>query len=291
MSDILIPKGRYLRKPQWLKVGIPGGQNFNRIKDVLENKCLHSVCFEARCPNINECFQAGTATFLIMGNVCTRNCLYCNIGHGIPEAADENEAMRLVEAARFLDIRYIVITSVTRDDLFDGGASQFVVCIERIRQELPQSRVEVLIPDLMGNEIALDRIIKAKPDVINHNIEVVRSFFNILRPGGDYKRSLTLLNYIHEVSKIITKSGFMVGFGEDMTDIEDLLVDLAGVHCQYVTVGQYQQPTERHWPVKKYYSPNEFREIKEMALDLGFAHISAGPLVRSSYHASRISGS
>lgn len=284
----MISNKTYLRKPQWLKVSIPGGQEFNRVKEVLENKCLHSVCREARCPNITECFQSGTATFLIMGNICTRNCLYCNISHGIPEAVDESEVLRLVEAVKCLDIRYIVITSVTRDDLFDGGASQYTECIERIRGELPGSKVEVLIPDLMGNKIALNRIIKAKPDVINHNIEATRSLFKVLRPAGDYKRSLMLLNHIYDVSEIVTKSGFMVGFGESMKDIEDLLADLAKIHCRYVTVGQYQQPTEHHWPIKKYYSPDEFGEIKKMALDMGFSYVEAGPLVRSSYHASKI---
>ncbi|MEE9912789.1 MAG: lipoyl synthase [Deltaproteobacteria bacterium] len=287
MCEVRIQKKLYLRKPEWLKVRIPGGQSFNRIRGVLQSERLHSICWEARCPNIMECFQSGTATFLIMGNICTRNCLYCNVGYGRPEKIDENETSRLVEVARRLEIRYLVITSVTRDDLIDGGADQFVACIEKVRKIMPQSRVEVLIPDFRGNLPALDKIIEARPDVINHNIEVVRSLFRTLRPDGHFERSLKLLQHVHNVSDIVTKSGFMIGFGETLTQIDELLRELAEVHCQSVTIGQYQQPTARHWPVKKYYRPDEFDEIKEMAQKVGFADVEAGPLVRSSYHADR----
>ncbi len=287
MCEVRIQKKPYLRKPEWLKVRIPGGQSFNRIRGVLQSERLHSICWEARCPNIMECFQSGTATFLIMGNICTRNCLYCNVGYGRPEKIDENETSRLVEVARRLEIRYLVITSVTRDDLADGGAGQFVACIEKVRKLMPQSRVEVLIPDFRGNLPDLDRIIEARPDIINHNIEVVRSLFTTLRPDGHFERSLKLLQHVHKVSDIVTKSGFMIGFGETLTQIDELLRELAEVHCQRVTIGQYQQPTARHWPVKKYYCPDEFAEIKEMAQKIGFTDVEAGPLVRSSYHADR----
>jgi len=287
MCEVEIQNNSYLRKPEWLKVRIPGGESFNRIRGVLQSERLHSICWEARCPNIMECFQSGTATFLIMGNICTRNCLYCNVGYGRPEKIDENEASRLVGVARRLELRYLVITSVTRDDLADGGAGQFVECIEKVRKTMSQSRVEVLIPDFRGNLPALDKIIEARPDVINHNIEVVRSLFRTLRPDGHFERSLKLLQHVHKVSDIVTKSGFMIGFGETLTQIDELLRELAEVHCQRVTIGQYQQPTARHWPVKKYYRPDEFAEIKEMAQKVGFADVEAGPLVRSSYHADR----
>ncbi len=277
-----------LRKPEWLKVHLPGGERFNRIAGILQSERLHSICWEARCPNIMECFQSGTATFLIMGNICTRNCLYCNVGCGRPEKIDETEASRLAEAARQMDLRYIVITSVTRDDLADGGAGQFVACLEEVRKEMPQSRVEVLVPDFRENLPALDRIIEAGPDVINHNIETVPSLFGTLRPDGDFERSLKLLQHVHKASDIVTKSGFMIGFGETLPQIDDLLRALADVNCQCVTISQYQQPTARHWPVKKYYPPDQFAEIRQRALKIGFAHVEAGPLVRSSYHADRM---
>ncbi|MDD5167301.1 MAG: lipoyl synthase [Syntrophales bacterium] len=276
----------YLRKPPWLKVRLPGGGDFNRVRDVLSGRGLHSVCQEARCPNMTECFRCGTATFLILGNICTRNCLYCHVAHGAPLAVDGDEPERLVEAVRQLGLRYIVITSVTRDDLPDGGAAHFATCIGAIRRELPASRVEVLIPDLMGSDDALRVIIAAGPDVINHNMEVVPALFKALRPQGDYERSLELLRRIHGAG-MIAKSGFMIGFGEQMADIEGLLTDLSRVHCGRITVGQYQQPTAHHWPVKKYYHPDEFAAIGDMARALGFDHVESDPLVRSSYHAER----
>ncbi len=284
----MIQRDAYLRKPAWLKVRIPGGQRYNRITDILQQNRLHSICQEGHCPNRMECFHLGTATFLIMGNICTRNCLYCNVGYGKPATIDRDESSRLVEAVGHLGLRYVVVTSVTRDDLPDGGAGQFVACIEKIKQEIPQCQVEVLIPDLGGNLSALGKIIEARPNVINHNIEVVRSLFHVIRPGGNYERSLKLLQYIHESSDIITKSGFMVGLGESITDIKELLNDLAEAHCQRVTIGQYQQPTVRHWPVKKYYAPDEFAEIEDLARALGFAAVEAGPLVRSSYQADKM---
>jgi lipoic acid synthetase len=275
----------YPRKPEWLKVRLPGGPAFNHVRDALEGKGLHSVCREARCPNMTECFGAGTATFLILGNTCTRDCRYCHVAHGIPDPIDDNEPARLAEAVENLNLNYVVITSVTRDDLADGGAAHFVACIEMIRAKRSRRRIEVLIPDFQGNVAALNEIIRARPDVINHNMEVVPSLYPRLRPQGDYERSLSLLQRLHEAGGIVTKSGFMIGFGEDPGDIERLLADLAAVHCRQVTIGQYQQPTARHWPVAKYYHPDEFAAVRCKALSMGFDHVASGPLVRSSYHA------
>jgi len=273
------------RKPVWLKVRLPGGPSYNRVRGTLAGQGLHSVCQEARCPNMTECFQSGTATFLILGNICTRACLYCHIAHGDPREPDAAEPERLLAAVSRLNLRYIVITSVTRDDLPDGGAGQFAACLRMIRRHRPDSRVEVLIPDFRGRSCALDLIIREKPDVLNHNLEVAPSLFGTLRPQGDYRRSLDLLHHVHQRGPLVTKSGFMVGFGEDMAGIEKLLADLAAVHCRRITIGQYQQPTAAHWPVRKYYHPEEFAVIGEMARALGFEHVESGPLVRSSYRA------
>ena len=285
MTAVAMTRTACLRKPEWLKVRLPSGPAYRHVRDTLAGKGLHSVCREARCPNMAECFQSGTATFLILGNICTRACLYCHVTHGRPQIPDETEPVRLAEAARQLQLRYIVITSVTRDDLPDGGASFFVSCLEMVRQALPKSRVELLIPDFSGNPEALALIIRAKPDVLNHNIEVVPSLFETLRPQGNYGRSLALLQRVRQAGPVITKSGFMIGFGETMYDIEDVLNDLAKIQCQRITIGQYQQPTVNHWPVKKYYHPDEFAAIGKMARSMGFKQVEAGPLVRSSYHA------
>jgi len=279
------------RKPEWLKVKLPATHEFKHVKGILSQFNLHSICQEAHCPNVTECFHSGTATFLILGNICTRNCLYCNVQYGTPEGLDEMEPERLTQAVKELKLQYIVITSVTRDDLSDGGAGLFARCVEMLYQEVPRCRVEVLIPDLQGNWDALECIIKSKPHVINHNVEVVPAFFSHIRPQGNYHLSLELLHRIRQLSEkeIIVKSGFMVGFGESWSDIMVLLHDLARVHCESVTIGQYQQPTRNHWPVMKYYHPDEFEVMKGMAHELGVKHVEAGPLVRSSYHAARIS--
>jgi len=279
------------RKPEWLKVRLPASHEFRHVKGILSQFNLHSICQEAHCPNVTECFHSGTATFLILGNICTRNCLYCNVRQGTPDGLDEMEPERLTEAVKKLGLRYIVITSVTRDDLSDGGAGMFARCVERLYQEVPGCRVEVLIPDLSGNWDALEYIVKSKPHVINHNMEVVPAFFSRIRPQGNYHLSLELLHRISQLSEkeIIVKSGFMVGFGESGSDIMVLLHDLARVHCEMVTIGQYQQPTRDHWPVMKYYHPDEFEAMRGMAYELGIKHVESGPLVRSSYHAAGIS--
>lgn len=233
-----------------------------------------------------ECFASGTATFLIMGNICTRDCLYCNVEHGKPAAIDENEINHLMDAVKKMELEYVVITSVTRDDLPDGGAQVFSQCVSKLREALPACKIEVLIPDFQGNPAALEKVIAAKPDVINHNMEVVKPMFARLRPQGNYDVSLELLKKIGS-SPVISKSGFMVGFGESREDILQLIDDMASVSCARLTIGQYQQPTLKHWPVTKYYHPNEFAEFKEVAYQKGFQYVETGPLVRSSYHAAR----
>ncbi len=279
------------RKPDWLKVRLPSTPEFNRVKAVLEGLRLHSVCQEARCPNIAECFHSGTATFLILGDTCTRNCRYCNVRHGIPAALDEEEPERIIAAVKTLGLSYVVITSVTRDDLADGGSRIFTRTIEGLRREIPRCTIEVLIPDFQGNWNALETLMDARPDVINHNIEVAKPLFPELRPQGNYGVSLELLSRVaDQQSDIKTKSGFMIGLGEGRHDILDLLKDLASVRCERLTIGQYQQPKRDLWPVKKYYHPDEFETLKRIALQMGFRHVESGPLVRSSYHADRATG-
>jgi lipoic acid synthetase len=277
-------KPQILRKPSWLKVRPPYSNECHNIKSTLAGLQLHTICQEAACPNMAECFAGGTATFLIIGNICTRDCLYCNIEHGKPAAIDENEINHLMDAVRKMKLEYVVITSVTRDDLPDGGAQVFSAYVNRLREEFPACKIEVLIPDFQGNTAALEKVLQSRPDVINHNMEVVKSMFARLRSQGNYDVSLNLLKNIGS-SPVISKSGFMVGFGESREDILQLIDDLASVSCSRLTIGQYQQPTLKHWPVAKYYHPDEFSEFKEIAYQKGFQHVEAGPLVRSSYHA------
>jgi lipoyl synthase len=275
-----------LRKPSWLKVRPPYSNECRSIKSTLNGLHLHTVCQEAACPNMAECFKSGTATFLILGNICTRNCLYCNVEYGKPAAIDENELHHLIGAVQKMQLEYVVITSVTRDDLPDGGASVFADCVTKLRKESPACKIEVLIPDFQGNPEALQKVISAKPDVINHNMEVVKPMFAKLRPQGNYDVSLKVLKAISS-SNVVSKSGFMIGFGESHEDILRLIDDLASVSCARLTIGQYQQPTLKHWPVAKYYHPDEFAEFREIAFEKGFQYVESGPLVRSSYHAAK----
>jgi lipoic acid synthetase len=277
-------RAQLLRKPPWLKVRPPYAVECRKIKSTLTGLQLHTVCQEAACPNIAECFASGTATFLIMGNICTRDCRYCNVEHGKPAAVDENEISHLMVAVRKMKLEYVVITSVTRDDLPDGGAQIFAECVSELRKNVTQCKIEVLIPDFQGNKVALEKVVSSKPDVINHNIEVVKPMFARLRPQGNYDVSLELLRQI-AASSVISKSGLMIGFGESREDILRLIDDLATVSCARLTIGQYQQPTLKHWPVAKYYHPDEFAEFKEIAYQKGFKYVESGPLVRSSYHA------
>jgi lipoic acid synthetase len=278
-------RSQLLRKPTWLKVRPFFTDECRTTKSTLAELQLHTVCQEAVCPNMTECFHSGTATFLILGNICTRYCLYCNMPHGNPQPIDESEIDHLITAVQKMSLKYIVITSVTRDDLPDGGASVFAACIDKLQKSVPNCKIEVLIPDFREPS-ALEKVITAKPEVINHNMEVIEPLFARLRPQGNYRLSLTLISRI-VATPIISKSGFMVGFGEKREDIMRLLDDLASVSCARLTIGQYQQPTLKHWPVAKYYHPDEFAELKEIAYQKGFQYVEAGPLVRSSYHAAQ----
>jgi lipoic acid synthetase len=247
---------------------------------------LHTVCEEARCPNIGECWHHGTATFMILGDVCTRTCGYCAVGHGRPAAVDAAEPARVADAVRRLALRYVVITSVDRDDLMDGGASEFAATVRSVRESAPECRIEVLIPDFQGSDAALQTVVDAGPDVINHNTETVPRLYRKARAGGRYARTLELLDRARRYAPSIpTKSGLMVGLGEEWAELVETLADLRAVGCSILTVGQYLQPTPAHLPIVRYYHPDEFAEIARLARDLGFGHVESGPLVRSSYHA------
>jgi lipoyl synthase len=273
-------------KPDWLKVRAPGSESYLRLRGLMRTLGLHTVCEEAHCPNIGECWHHGTATFMIMGDVCTRACGYCNVRHGAPAALDLAEPAKLAEAVATMALDYVVVTSVDRDDLSDFGASVFADTIRSIRARRPECRIEVLIPDFQGNENALHMVLDAKPDVLNHNTETVPRLYRAARPGGRYARALELLDrsrrYLPEVP---TKTGVMVGLGETKEELAQVFADLRAVDCQILTIGQYLRPSLAHLPMDRYYTPDEFRELKRVALDLGFGHVESGPLVRSSYHA------
>lgn len=273
------------RLPEYLKRPIIDTETTRTVRRVLKTNCLNTVCENARCPNKNECYTKNTATFLIMGNVCTRNCRYCNIGCEKPLPLDEDEPKRVAKAVFDLKLKYSVITSVTRDDLPDGGAEHFCNCNYEIRKLSPDVKIEILTPDFKGDTAALDRIIEAKPDVFNHNIETVEPLFKTARPQGDYRCSLEVLKYIKTNSDIITKSGLMVGLGESFEQIERTLKDLKSAGCDILTIGQYIQPSKAHLEVAKYYTLEEFKELNKLAKEIGFKHCQIGPLVRSSYRA------
>ena len=273
------------RLPDYLKRNIIDNEKTKTVRKILKTKCLNTVCDGARCPNKNECYEHHTATFLIMGNVCTRNCKYCNISTAKPEPLDKNEPKHIAEAVQELGLKYVVITSVTRDDLPDGGANHFAECIKEIRNLSPDIKIEILTPDFRRKDGALDTIIEAHPDVFNHNIETTRSVFKTARPLGDYDLSLEVLKYIKQNSNIKTKSGLMVGLGETIEDIEQTLIDLKNVECDILTIGQYIQPSKQHLEVVKYYTLEEFEELKQLAQKIGLNKYQIGPLVRSSYNA------
>jgi lipoic acid synthetase len=273
-------------KPEWLKVRAPGSDTYRRLKELMRQLELHTVCEEAHCPNIGECWDYGTATFMILGDVCTRACGYCAVGHGRPAAVDPAEPARVGNAVDRLELSYVVITSVDRDDLSDGGASMFAGTIEAIRQRRPDTRIEVLIPDFRGDDAALRTVLDAQPDVLNHNTETVPRLYRRARSGGRYDRTLELLERARTYApQIPTKSGLMVGLGEERDELLTTLVDLRRAGCTILTIGQYLQPTREHLPIVRYYHPDEFRELKTYALEIGFSHVESGPLVRSSYHA------
>ncbi|MGH9163265.1 MAG: lipoyl synthase [Vicinamibacteraceae bacterium] len=273
-------------KPAWLKVRAPGSPNYVRLKQLMRGAGLHTVCEEARCPNIGECWHHGTATFMILGDVCTRNCGYCAVAHGRPAPLDLDEATRLAAAVERLDLNYVVITSVDRDDLPDGGASIFAACVRAVRAAMPRTRIEVLIPDFQGQAHALRAVLDAGPDVLNHNTETVPRLYRAARSGGRYPRTLELLRQARAFAPHIpTKTGVMVGLGEESDELLAVFRDLRDAGVQILTIGQYLRPTAAHLPMARYYAPDEFRQLKEAALEMGFGHVESGPLVRSSYHA------
>ncbi len=276
------------RLPEYLKRPIIDTDKTRTVRKILKTKCLNTVCENARCPNKNECYTKNTATFLIMGGNCTRNCRYCNISCAKPEPLDIQEPKHVAEAVKALGLKYAVITSVTRDDLPDGGAEHFANCIYEIRKICPDTKIEILTPDFKGNKQSLDVIIKAHPDVFNHNIEAVDEIFKSVRPQGNYQCSLDVLKYVKENSDILTKSGLIIGLGETFEQIEKTLSDLKNVGCDIVTIGQYIQPSKQHLEVAKYYTPDEYEELKALAKKVGIKNYQIGPLVRSSYRAAEL---
>ena len=276
------------RLPEYLKRPIIDTDKTRTVRRILKTKCLNTVCENARCPNKNECYSKNTATFLIMGQNCTRNCRYCNITCEKPEPLDLKEPQNIAEAVSALGLKYAVITSVTRDDLPDGGAQHFANCIKEIRKLSPETKIEILTPDFKGKKESLDIIIEAHPEVFNHNIETVKSLFKTARPQGNYDTSIEVLKYIKENSDIITKSGLMIGLGETYEQIKETLTDLHNVGCDILTIGQYIQPSKEHLDVAKYYTLEEYEDLKKMATEVGISHHQIGPLVRSSYRASEL---
>ncbi len=276
-----------LPKPEWLKVRAPGSENYHRLKGLMRGLGLHTVCEEANCPNIGECWHHGTATFMILGDVCTRNCAYCAVSHGTPSAFDPLEPTRLADAVARMELRHVVITSVDRDDLPDKGARIWAATIRQCRRQAPDCQVEVLTPDFQGQEMPLALVLAERPDVFNHNVEVVPRLYPVARRGSTWPRSLRVLRNAKEMggARLTTKSGLMVGLGETHDEMVSTFVTLREHGVQVLTVGQYLRPTERHLPVVRYWHPDEFKALEVAAYELGFEHIAAGPLVRSSYHA------
>ncbi|MFH1335473.1 MAG: lipoyl synthase [Candidatus Zixiibacteriota bacterium] len=275
-----------VKRPEWLKVNTSWGEEYRKIKSLLGKSGLHTVCQEANCPNRSHCFDSGTATFLILGDVCTRGCGFCNVKKGEPLPVDEDEPQKIAVAVRMMELEYAVITSVTRDDLEDGGAFMFARTIAEIKRLMPDCQVEVLIPDFTGSIQSLKMVLKAKPDVLNHNLETVKRLYPTVRKGADYQRSLDLLSSVRKMDKsIITKSGIMLGLGESKDEIIELMGDLTRVGCNLLTIGQYLSPSRNHLPVSKFYHPDEFSELKKIGEGMGLDHVESGPLVRSSYHA------
>jgi len=274
------------QKPKWLKVRAPGSHKYLRLKRLVREQSLHTVCEEANCPNIGDCWHHGTATFMILGGFCTQACTYCNVEHGRPNPIDLAEPGRVAEAVRALELDYVVVTSVNRDDLADGGAREFAKTITATRSLSPHCQIETLIPDFAGKSESLNIVLEAQPDVLNHNLETVPRLYPYTRPGGNYVRALKVLEHASQHKpKLTTKSGLMVGLGESWDELLDALQDLRRVECDILTVGQYLRPSMAHLQVSRYYHPNEFEALKSIALEMGFGHVESGPLVRSSYHA------
>ena len=283
----VIPSEAVLRKPDWIRVRIPASSEVGRIKNILRTRKLASVCEEASCPNISECFSHGTATFMIMGEICTRRCPFCDVAHGKPLALDEDEPRQLAEAVAEMKLKYVVVTSVDRDDLKDSGAGHFADCISELRIHNPDTRVEVLVPDFRGRmEIALEILSNCPPDVFNHNLETVPRLYKKARPGADYQWSLALLKQYKQLNRsVLTKSGLMLGLGETLDEVREVMRDMRDHDVDMVTLGQYLQPSRDHLALERYVHPDEFAELARDAKALGFSHVASGPLVRSSYHA------
>jgi lipoic acid synthetase len=274
------------RRPEWLKARLPGGPNYHDLVGIMRTQTLHTVCEEARCPNIGECWGRRTATFLVLGNLCTRNCAYCAIAHGLPTELDLQEPERVSRAVQAMGLRHAVITSVNRDDLADGGAGIFAATIRKIHAYSPECTVEVLIPDFKGDAAALQMTLEAGPEILGHNIESVPRVFRVVRHGGYYARSLELLRRVKEWGYTpFTKSGIILGMGETREELLQTMTDLRSVDCDILTLGQYLRPGPDYHPIDRYYTPDEFAELKTIGLEMGFKYVESGPLVRSSYHA------
>lgn len=273
-------------RPSWIKAKAPLGENYTEVRALVEGMELHTVCQSAHCPNIGECWHARTATFMILGNVCTRSCRFCAVDTGCPLPADREEPGRVARAVQTLGLRHAVITSVTRDDLEDGGASIFAETIREIRKLVPDCSIEVLIPDFAGSDKALLEVVVARPDILNHNAETVPRMYPLVRPQAVYERSLRVFRRSKEMDPtLLTKSGIMVGVGEEYDEVVQTMKDLREVDCNILTIGQYLRPSKDHAPIVRYYTPEEFEELKKAGLEMGFKHVESGPLVRSSYHA------
>ncbi|MDJ0622097.1 MAG: lipoyl synthase [Desulfocapsaceae bacterium] len=278
-----------LGKPKWLRRRLPSGPQYEEVRALLKNNCLTTVCQEAQCPNQFECYSRGTATFMILGEKCTRNCMFCAVDHGPDGAPDLDEPERVAQAVKTMGLQYSVITSVTRDDLEDGGASLFAATVKAIRRQSPDTLVEILIPDLQGNWDALQTIVTAAPDVLNHNVETISRLYPTVRPQAVYHRSLELLAMVKRFdAKMITKSGIMLGLGESMEEILEVMDDLLAANCDILTLGQYLQPSKKHLAVNEFIHPENFAELKKIALTKGFIGVASGPSVRSSYEAGKL---
>ncbi len=276
-----------LRKPNWIRAKLPSNVNVKKLKTILRQQKLHTVCEEAACPNLGECFAKGTATFMIMGDICTRRCPFCDVGHGRPNPLDEKEPKHLAETIKAMRLSYVVITSVDRDDLRDGGAAHFVDCIQQTRSLNPKIEIEILVPDFRGRmDVALDIMHKAPPDVFNHNLETIPRLYKKCRPGSDYQWSLDLLKQFKQSHpEVKTKSGLMLGLGENLDEVIEEMKDMRAHDVDMLTLGQYLQPGKHHLPVERYVTPEEFDELYTVGMEIGFKHVASGPMVRSSYHA------
>ena len=285
----VVPKATRLKKPSWIRARAPNSPEVIRLKQVLRDHNLYTVCEEAACPNLGECFAHGTATFMIMGDLCTRRCPFCDVAHGRPKPLDTDEPKNLATTIASMQLNYVVITSVDRDDLRDGGAAHFADCISAVRQQCPTTKIEILTPDFRGRmETALEKLAVAPPDVFNHNLETVPRLYRKARPGADYQWSLNLIqNFKQQHPGIPTKSGLMLGLGEEIEEVVDVMRDLHKHDCNMITLGQYLQPGEHHLPVERYITPEEFSELERIGYEIGFSNVASGPMVRSSYHADK----